>query len=154
MHFFGIFNSNRTLYNTEVAQKHILLWVCLPGLWATSSSVLWWTRGVTNRCRLPWLTNSALVYEPRCGGERGGGEVSCEHGAQICKLGDLTLWRDDIWWRLSALPTHIFYSYLITKPVGSCLYKKLNNKVTLYCTLLCVFSRDDSFDFRRLQLHI
>ncbi len=40
-----------------------------------------------------------------------------------------TLWRDDIWWRLSALPTHIFYSYLITKPVGSCLHKKLNNKL-------------------------
>ncbi len=40
-----------------------------------------------------------------------------------------TLWRDDIWWRLSALPTHIFYSYLIMKPVGSCLHKKWNNKL-------------------------
>ncbi len=26
------------------------------------------TRGVTKRCRLSWLTNSALVYEPTCGG--------------------------------------------------------------------------------------
>jgi hypothetical protein len=28
-------------------------------------------RGVTKRCRLSWLTNSALVYEPQCGGIRG-----------------------------------------------------------------------------------
>ena len=28
-------------------------------------------QGVTKRCRLSWLTNSALVYEPKCGG-RGG----------------------------------------------------------------------------------
>ncbi len=25
-------------------------------------------QGVTNRCRLSWLTNSALVYKPKCGG--------------------------------------------------------------------------------------
>ncbi len=30
-------------------------------------------QGVTKRCRLSWLTNSALVYEPKCGG---GGEVA------------------------------------------------------------------------------
>jgi hypothetical protein len=29
-------------------------------------------QGVTKRCRLPWLTNSALVYEPKCRGKRGG----------------------------------------------------------------------------------
>jgi hypothetical protein len=28
-------------------------------------------QGVTKRCRLSWMTNSALVYEPKCGG-RGG----------------------------------------------------------------------------------
>ncbi len=28
--------------------------------------------GVTEGCRLSWLTNSALVYEPKCGGEGGG----------------------------------------------------------------------------------
>jgi hypothetical protein len=27
--------------------------------------------GITKRCRLSWLTNSALVYEPKCGGTRG-----------------------------------------------------------------------------------
>jgi hypothetical protein len=31
-------------------------------------------RGVTKRCRLYWLTNCALVHEPKCGG---GGGVSC-----------------------------------------------------------------------------
>jgi hypothetical protein len=30
-----------------------------------------WGPGVTKRCRLSWLTNSALVFEPKCGG-RGG----------------------------------------------------------------------------------
>jgi hypothetical protein len=29
------------------------------------------TQEVTKRCRLSWLTNSALVYEPKCG-DRGG----------------------------------------------------------------------------------
>ncbi len=29
-------------------------------------------QGVTKRCRLSWLTNSALVYEPKCGGGGGG----------------------------------------------------------------------------------
>jgi hypothetical protein len=33
-------------------------------------------QGVTKRCRLPWLTNSALVYEPKCGGRVGGCGVS------------------------------------------------------------------------------
>jgi hypothetical protein len=27
--------------------------------------------GVTKRSRLPWLTNSALVYEPKCGRKGG-----------------------------------------------------------------------------------
>jgi hypothetical protein len=32
-------------------------------------------QGVTKRCRLSWLTTSALVYEPKCEG-RGRGEVA------------------------------------------------------------------------------
>jgi hypothetical protein len=49
-------------------------------------------QGVTKRCRLSWLTNSALVHEPKCGG--GGccvsaNEYICSHGAQI-NFGDLT----------------------------------------------------------------
>jgi hypothetical protein len=51
-------------------------------------------KGVTKRCRLSWLTNSALVYEPKCWG--GGGElrvlsqlVQLYTGAQI-NFDDLT----------------------------------------------------------------
>jgi hypothetical protein len=29
-------------------------------------------QGVTKTCRLSWLTNSALVYEPKCRGKGGG----------------------------------------------------------------------------------
>jgi hypothetical protein len=51
------------------------------------------TRGVTRRCRLCWLTNSALIYEPK-GGEGVGCKVSanehsCGRGAQI-NFGHLT----------------------------------------------------------------
>ncbi len=51
--------------------------------------------GVTKRCRLSWLVNSALVYEPKCGGGGASGvrgvshEYSCAHGSQI-NFGDLT----------------------------------------------------------------
>ncbi len=33
--------------------------------------LIYYIQGVTMRCRLSWLTNSAFVYEPKCGG--GGG---------------------------------------------------------------------------------
>ncbi len=57
-------------------------------------------QGATKRCRLYWLTNSLLVYEPKCGGtggscEASANEYSCAvctvHGAQI-NFGDLTLY--------------------------------------------------------------
>ncbi len=49
-------------------------------------------QGVTKKCRLSWLTNSALVYEPKCGGGGAFGVSANEHsahGAQI-NFGDLT----------------------------------------------------------------
>ncbi len=39
-----------------------------------------WKQGVTKRCRLSWLTNSALVNDPKC---------CIAHEAQI-NFGDLT----------------------------------------------------------------
>jgi hypothetical protein len=33
-------------------------------------------QGVTQRCRLSWLTNSALIYEPKCGGVAGSQPMS------------------------------------------------------------------------------
>jgi hypothetical protein len=49
-------------------------------------------QGVTKRWHISWMTNSALVYEPKCGGEGGGGVAGGVHlytGAQI-NFGDLT----------------------------------------------------------------
>jgi hypothetical protein len=53
---------------------------------------------VIERCRLPWLTKSALVYEPKCGGREGVAVAGSHpmsttvyitrHGAQI-NFGDL-----------------------------------------------------------------
>jgi len=43
-------------------------------------------QGVTKRCRLSWLTNTALVYEPYGALAN---EYSCAHGANI-NYGDLT----------------------------------------------------------------
>ncbi len=48
--------------------------------------------GVTKRCRLSWMTNSALVYEPKWGGGGCGfsaNEYSYALGAQT-NFGDLT----------------------------------------------------------------
>ncbi len=41
-------------------------------------------QGVTKRCRLSWLTNNALLFEPKCGGRDGdcgvsANEYSCVH---------------------------------------------------------------------------
>jgi hypothetical protein len=45
-------------------------------------SPLSYTQGVTKRCRLSWLTNSALVYEPKCwGGGEGCGVSANKHSS-------------------------------------------------------------------------
>ncbi len=44
----------------------VLSWVSL------CTELFNYLQGLTKRCRLSWLTNSALVYEPKCGG---GGEL-------------------------------------------------------------------------------
>ena len=40
-------------------------------------------RGVTERCRLSWLTKSALAYEPKCGGRRGCGVSTSEYSGAL-----------------------------------------------------------------------
>jgi len=64
----------------------ICIVICLPPI------AVYCSQGVTKRCRLSWLTNSALIYEPKCGGR---GElrglchwVQLHTGAQIY-FGDL-----------------------------------------------------------------
>jgi hypothetical protein len=66
------------------------LWNELSGSYGTVQYI----QGVTKRCRLSWLTNSALVYESNCGGWLwssvvSANEYSCAHEAQI-NFGDLT----------------------------------------------------------------
>ncbi len=67
---------------------------CAGGVLGNDFCVDWINQGLTKRCRLSWLTISALIYEPKCGG-RGGGcwvsanEHSCAHGAQK-NFGDVT----------------------------------------------------------------
>ncbi len=76
--------------------------VCML-VWSPRYLIFW--QGVTKRCRLSWLTNSALVYESKCG-ESGwscgvsANEYSCAaHGAQI-NFGDLTPYLTyDFWGR-------------------------------------------------------
>ncbi len=45
-------------------------------------AVLWFSPGVRKRCRLSWLTNSVLLYEPKWGEEGGGGFA----GSQPCDM--------------------------------------------------------------------
>jgi hypothetical protein len=45
-------------------------------------------QGVTKRCRLSWLTNSALVYESKCG-EDGGIAESQPMSIQLCTSRDM-----------------------------------------------------------------
>jgi hypothetical protein len=45
---------------------------------------------VTKRCRLSWLANIAIIYEPKCGG-RGGVEGSQLYTGDQINFGELTL---------------------------------------------------------------
>ncbi len=63
-------------------------------------------QGISKRCRPSWLTNSALVYEPNCGGcgvlANG---YSCAHGAQIY-FGDLTPYLFNPWFDVFRKPEY------------------------------------------------
>ncbi len=48
---------------------------------------------VIKRCRLFWLTNSALIHEPKCGG--GGGLRGRSQWIQLYKLSPNKLWRSN-----------------------------------------------------------
>jgi hypothetical protein len=50
-------------------------------------------KGVTKRCRLSWLTNSALVYETKCGW-RGGVAGSQPMGTSVHRSYD-KVWRSN-----------------------------------------------------------
>ncbi len=71
---------------------------------------LHYTQGVTKRCRLSWLTNSALVYEPICGMK---GELrGLRQWAQLYELNNRPnkLWRSNsifnLWLHPMSYPPH------------------------------------------------
>ncbi len=47
-------------------------------------------QGVTKRCRLSWLTNSAHVSEPKCGGR---GDAGLRQLLQLCTKSPSKFWR-------------------------------------------------------------
>ncbi len=51
-----------------------------------------WFQGVTKRCRLPWLANSALVCEPKCGGM---GKACWSQ--PVVHMDHKKLWRSNLW---------------------------------------------------------
>ncbi len=82
-------------------------------------------QGVTKRCRLSWLTNRALGYEPKCGG--GGVLLLCQWvklytGAQI-NFGELTLYftfAGNIFCHSTNSSMHILFVYTIFLCWGLC----------------------------------
>ncbi len=79
-----------------------------------------WGQGVTKRCCLSWLTNSAFVSESKCGGmgrTAGSQPISTSmqvtwHGAQI-NFGDLTPYLTYVWG--SRTRVGIWLSYLTAR---------------------------------------
>jgi hypothetical protein len=68
------------------------------------------TKGVTERCRLFWLTKSALLYEPKCGGR--------ERGLQgLSPWVQLFTWSSDKLWRSNSIfNPHYVCRYLRVRP--------------------------------------
>ncbi len=56
-------------------------------------------QGVTKRCRLSWLTNSALVYESQCGGM----EVGCGISASEYNSAHHVTWSPNNLWRSTSI---------------------------------------------------
>ncbi len=61
-----------------------------------------YSQGVTKRCRLPWLTNSDLVCEPKWGGE--GGLQGLSRWVQLCKWSSSEIWRSSSIFNLCLQP--------------------------------------------------
>jgi hypothetical protein len=55
----------------------ISIWLCM----CVADGAMGLEAGVTNRCRLSWLTNSALLYKSQCGGGGGCGVSANEYSS-------------------------------------------------------------------------
>ncbi len=73
-------------------------------------------QGVTKRCRLSWLTNSALVYEPECGGS--GGVAGSQPMSTAVHRSPNKLWRSNSIFNLWVRANSPWTEYLMkdTKP--------------------------------------
>ncbi len=91
------------------------------------SSAVPCNQGVRKRCRLSWLTNSALVYEPKCG-ERGGGLWGLSQSVQLyteaqINFGDLSPYLPYTWNRRRNLLTTVLFDFSFSE-------RRLLNKLT------------------------
>ncbi len=80
--------------------------VYIKGIIQLEKRVKYWYQGVTKRCRRSWLTNSALVYEPKCGGRgelRGISQWVQQYTGVEINFGDLTPYLTYDWYHSDRL---------------------------------------------------
>ncbi len=80
------------------------------------------TQEVIKRCRLSWLTNSTLVYEPKEGGVR-----DLNQWVQLCSLSPKKLWRSTV------------TPYWTYRPAQFTAYSQLWTPVCSCCTILLIY---------------
>ncbi len=74
------------------------------GVWAEGPFKHPSPQGVTKRCRLFWLTNSALVYDPKCGGGGRGCGASANKYSYVRTWSPNKLWRSNYIFNLCSTP--------------------------------------------------
>ncbi len=74
----------------RMEECHIFLKTALPFTEGPSVGIAV-SQGITKRCRLSWLTNIALIYEPKCGGR--GGVVGSQPMSTAVDRSPNKLWR-------------------------------------------------------------
>ncbi len=68
-------------------------------------------QGVTKRCRPSWLTISAILYEPKCGGKREGSQPMST--VQLCTWSPNKLWRSNSIFNLCSVSTVLRSSKIV-----------------------------------------
>jgi hypothetical protein len=121
--------------------------------WGGSQQQVHNKQGVTKRCRLSWLTNSALVYYPKCeggGGKWGGGLGGLSQWVQLYTWSPNKLGRSTITPYLTHDYTESFvYFSFVLKSSVSCRSKNLKNflrfsSCLLRCSYLPVLSKTET----------
>ncbi len=81
-----------------------------------SFSPIGFIQRVTKRCRLQWLTYSALVYEPKCVG--GGVLRSLREWVQLCSWSPNKLWRSNSIFKGTGSPNGLIYFLYVWVAIG------------------------------------